>query len=97
MLLLLETLTGMHENTVKVSTSASADDIRKAIVQAANVSPVKESSDCLRFASVTFSSKLPVLLTIKLEEGNALVTVNCEKMVFSSMLVKTVKETISCL
>ena len=92
-------LTGMHENSSRVATTSSPATIEKAILQVANFSPVKGSQDdsCLRFASVTFSSKLPVLLTVKVEEGNATITVNCEKMVFSSMLVRTVKETISSL
>ena len=89
----------MLENSCRVATTSPPATIEKAILQAANFSPVKGSQDasCLRFASVTFSGKLPVLLTVRVEDGNATITVNCEKMVFSSMLVRTVKETINSL
>lgn len=92
-------LTGMHENTGHATTTASPAAIENAVLQVANFSPVKGSTEqtCLRFASVTFSSKLPVLLTVKIVEGSATITVNCEKMVFSSMLVRAVKETINSL
>jgi hypothetical protein len=49
----------------------------------------------LRLSALTFSSKVPVLLTVGLNNGNALITSNCEKMVFGSMILKLVKETIS--
>lgn len=86
----------MHESTGRVATSASDKDIRTAVLQVANFAPVEDDS-CLRFASVTFSNKLPVLLTIKIADGNANITLNCEKMVFTSMLMKKIKEAISSL
>ena len=86
----------MHENTGRVTTQASASAISQALVQAMNIKPVSTSDDsCLRFAGVTFSSKLPALVTVQLKDTTAVITVNCEKMVFGSMLVKTTKETIS--
>ena len=55
---------------------------------------VRGSSDLqtLRFAGVTFSSALPVLVTIQL---GSKVTVNSEKMVINSMLMKTVMKAVT--
>ena len=92
----------MHENTGKVSMSSSpnadATSISKAVLEVANMGPVVQSTDSsvVRLAAVTFSSQVLVLVTVKLVgEGSSSVTVNCEKMVINSMLLKTIKETLS--
>ena len=94
----LDKLTGMHENTGKIATTTSLEDIKSAILNVASMGPVDSSdASCLRFVAVTFSGKLPLLLTVSVKEGNAFIRSNCEKMVFGSMLVKLVKETIASL
>ena len=91
-----EKLTGMHENSEKVSVSASPEDVKTAVFNAANVGPVDTSdASTLRFAAVTFSSGLPVLLTAKFSDGAVRLTANSERMVINSMLLKTVKAAIS--
>ena len=89
----------MHENASKTTTSASLDAIKTAILQAINVRPIDSSdSSYLRFAALTFSGKLPILLTLKVtDEGTVQITVNCEKIVFGSMIMKVAKETINSL
>ena len=94
----LDKLTGMHENTGKIATTTSLDEIKSAILNVANMGLVDSSdASCLRFVAMTFSGKLPLLLTVRVKEGNAFIMSNCEKMVFGSMLVKLVKETIASL
>lgn len=46
----------------------------------------------LRFAGVTFSSALPILVTVQL---GSKVIVNSEKMVINSMLMKTVMKAVT--
>ena len=66
--------------------------IRSAILEAANMGPVQTSDPQLwRFAAVTFSAEVPVLLTLQLTDGVAKTTANSEKMVVNSMLLKTVR------
>ena len=60
------------------------------------MAPVMSSDETtVRFAGVTFSTNLPVLVTIVCQEEETKLTVNCEKMVINSMLVKSIKEVLS--
>lgn len=98
MLFILGKLTGMHESTGKVTSSLPLSVIKNSILNAANVRPLENSDDedCLKFAALTFSGKLPLLLSLKsMGEDNIRITVNCEKMVFGSMICKVAKETIN--
>lgn len=87
----------MHESTAKVTLSLPLSAIKNDILNAANVRPIDTSDeDCLKFAALTFSGKLPLLLSLKSVAGdNILITVNCEKMVFGSMICRVAKETIA--
>lgn len=88
----------MHENTGRVNTTSSLKEIKAAILKAANMGVVQSlDENRLKFIACTFSSKVPVLCMVKVSEGSAYVTSNCEKMVIGSMLVKLVKETITSL
>ncbi len=83
------TLKGMHETSGKLTTNTDQTAARTAIMEAANVAQVPSAdSQILKFASVTFSSGLPVLVTVT---TGSKVIVNSEKMVINSMLLKTVK------
>ena len=86
----------MHENISRTPTVAALKDISTAVMNAANVHPVQSSDEsCLKFAACTFSEKVPVLLSVRVKESNAIITSNCEKIVIGSMLMKLVKECIA--
>ena len=86
-------LTGMHENSSKLAATVDPSSLQSAILEVANMAPVTTTEQTtVRYAAVTFSASLPVLLTVVCGDGETKVTVNCEKMVFNSMLAKSVKE-----
>ena len=83
----------MHENSAKLLTTYDPQSLRQAALEVANMAPVMTSDDStVRYAAVTLAASLPVLATIVCAEGETRVTVNCEKMVISSMLVKSLKD-----
>lgn len=91
-----EKLTGMCETSDKLAATVDPESAKTAILDVANMAQVETSDpQVLRFAAVTFSSNLPVFLTLKLSDGVTRLIVNSEKMVVNSMLLKTVKEAIS--
>ena len=86
----------MHENSSKLAATVDPSTLQTAVLEVANMAPVPTTTkSTVRFAAVTFSASLPVLLTIVCGDGETKVTVNCEKMVFNSMLAKSVKEALS--
>ncbi len=86
----------MHENSSSLSIEVTPEIVKTAVLQVANMAPVDCSdASTMRFAAVTFSAGLPVLLTVKLSAGGAKMIANSEKMVFNSMLLKTVKAALS--
>ena len=86
----------MYENSEKLAKVADPQAIRMAILEVANMNKVETlDTSTMRFAAVTFSSQLPVLLTLKTKDGGLRLTVNSEKVVINSMLLKVVKEAIS--
>jgi len=92
----LAKLSGMNETSDKVgchSSTADIEHIKNTVLQRANVCFVDSpSTTSLQFAALTFSSQVLVLVTIKLMDGGVKITVNCEKMVIGSMLVRDIKE-----
>ena len=83
----------MHENSSKLSAAVDPTSLQPAILEVANMAPVATTTEStVRFAAVTFSAALPVLLTVVCGEEETKIVVNCEKMVFNSMLAKAVKE-----
>lgn len=85
-------LTGMHESSDKVTQAAEPEAIKTAVLEVVNMAPVETMDTAvMRFAGVTFSSSLPVLLTIQFKDSGLRLTVNSEKMVINSMILKTVK------
>lgn len=81
----------MYESTGKLS-DTTADAVKSAVGDVANVCQVVSTdAQTLRFAGITFASNLPVLLTFQL---GSKVTINSEKMVINSVLLKTIKEAI---
>ncbi|XP_035221751.1 AP-3 complex subunit beta-1-like isoform X1 [Stegodyphus dumicola] len=95
-------LKGMNENSGTIDLSSGHAD-EKAVIQyvyeAANVMQVQNNdkeSKILRFSGVTPSTKCLVLISIQvLNNGKAILTVNCEKMIIGSMFFKELKEALS--
>ncbi len=83
------TLKGMHESSGKLIAAADPTAARTAVLEAVNVAQVPSADpQTLKFASVTFSTRLPVLVIV---ETGSKVIVNSEKMVINSMLLKTIR------
>ena len=81
----------MYESSGKLP-DTTVDAVKSAVRDIANVCQVPSTdAQMLRFAGATFASSLPVLLTFQI---GSKVTVNSEKMVINSVLLKTVKEAI---
>ncbi|KAG1662789.1 AP-3 complex subunit beta-1 [Nymphon striatum] len=91
-------LRGMNENSATVDVLSGNTDpnaICSRIYQVANVLKVTSDSETLtsRFAGQTLSTNSLVLITIKVLDNNKInVTVNCDKMVIGSMLLKEMKQ-----
>lgn len=85
----------MNENTgtAKVAESNnSPSGIYTCVMEVANVLQVPSSEENVyRFAAKTLSLGCLTLVSVKVLESQAKVTVNCEKMVIGSMLVKDIK------
>ena len=81
----------MYESSGKLP-DTTPDAIKSAIREAVNMSQVPSTdAQTLLFAGITFATSLPVLLTFQL---GSKVTVNSEKMVINSVLLKTIKEAV---
>lgn len=88
----------MHEGTDKalVLASVTNESIKKTILEKVNMFSVDTlDATSFRFAAVTFSSGVPVLLTLTRKEGVIRINVNTEKMVVNQVLVKAVKQALS--
>ena len=85
----------MNENTASVNVSTDNQDpqvVCQRVLETANVLQVPSSEDnTFKFAAKTLSTKADLLVCVKLKDGKASITVNCEKMVIGSMLVKDIK------
>ena len=86
----------MNENAGTVTLPEANTDVKvlcNKVYESANVLQVAGADDKLfRFAAKTIVSGSDVLLTIKLDdESKAKITVNCDKMVIGSMLLKDLK------
>lgn len=88
-------LTGMTENTGTVvlpEENNTPQMICNKVYESANVLQVPSSTDNMYiFASKTCNSSTDVLITVNVTDSNAKITVNSEKMVIGSMLVKDLK------
>ncbi|XP_031565931.1 AP-3 complex subunit beta-2-like [Actinia tenebrosa] len=90
-------LRGMNETSLKLdlpSDRCTREEVCSRVKEAACVTPVDlDDEKTFGFAGKTICSGTPVLVTVKVGEGGkgSSVTVNCEKMVINSMLVKEIK------
>lgn len=88
----------MHEGTDKaiILSSATSESIRKTVLEKVNMYSVETlGTTTLRFAAVTFSSAIPVLLTLVRKDDTVRISVNTEKMIINQVLVKTVKQALT--
>uniref|UniRef100_A0A7N8YI90 AP-3 complex subunit beta n=1 Tax=Mastacembelus armatus TaxID=205130 RepID=A0A7N8YI90_9TELE len=94
-------LLGMNETlaTVTMATAnASSQAINTQVLSVANVGVVSSSHNSLhRFAGRTVSSGALVLVSLELKESStALLTINTEKSVMASMLLRDLKQALIC-
>ncbi|XP_041826100.1 AP-3 complex subunit beta-1 isoform X2 [Melanotaenia boesemani] len=93
-------LLGMNETSATVTmatANASSQAINKQILSVANVGVVSSSqSNFHRFAGQTVSSGALVLVSLELRESStALLTINTEKSVMASMLLRDLKQALA--
>ena len=86
----------MNENATTVALPASCQDAQTIccrVYEAANVLLVSSSSqsDTLLYAARTAAASSDVLVEVKVNEGNAALKVNCDKIVIGQMLLKDLK------
>lgn len=95
-------LRGLNESSGKLeipSSQTSEEQVCAKVKEAAAVTyigaaPLPEGAATYRFAGRTISGGTHVLVTVKVPSSgkDSLITVNCEKMAISSMLVKEIKQ-----
>lgn len=80
-------------STLQNFSASNREKLHAAVVRTANLSPVPSISDStLHYAGRTLSHKSDVLLTLSIGDSDSLtLTVNCEKIVIGSMLIKDLK------
>ncbi|KAM4720362.1 AP-3 complex subunit beta-1 isoform 2-T2 [Anableps anableps] len=93
-------LMGMNETSATITmatANTSKQDISKQVLSVANVGVVSSDQNNLqRFAGHTVSSRALVLVTLELRESStALLTINTEKTVMASMLLRDLKQALS--
>ncbi|KAJ8286961.1 hypothetical protein GJAV_G00045370 [Gymnothorax javanicus] len=93
-------LAGMNESSATITMApddVSSQPLGTKVVSVANMGVVPSGQDSiLRFAARTVSSGALVLVTVELKEGpGALLTVNTEKTVVGSMLLRELKTALS--
>jgi len=95
-------LRGLNESSGKLDVSAniaSEEQVCSKVKEGAAVTyigsaPLPEGASAYRFAGQTISGGTHVLVTVKVpaDGKGSSITVNCEKMAISSMLVKEIKQ-----
>ncbi|CAN9504350.1 unnamed protein product [Ophioblennius macclurei] len=91
-------LLGMNETSATITTAnSSSQTINKQVLSVANVGVVSSSqSNVSRFAGRTVSSGALVLVSLELRESlAALLTINTEKSVMASMLLRDLKQALA--
>lgn len=92
-------LGGMNESSSNINlSSVSLDELHQLVQKTANLGRVPSSEDnCLLYAGLTMSHKCDLLVKITKKDNKGEISVNCEKIVFGSMLIKEVKLAIASL
>lgn len=86
-------LRGMNEHTVTVEYVISETACQN-IYEVANVALCTVAGNIMRFAGQTLLSSSLVLITLKVQENQTIIVVNCEKYVVGSMLLNELKAAI---
>ncbi|XP_056586911.1 AP-3 complex subunit beta-1 [Triplophysa dalaica] len=88
-------LVGMNESSATISMApdnASSQSINRKVVSVANLGVVTSDQNTIhRFAGKTVSSGSLVLVSVTLRDSEALITINTEKTVIASMLLRQLK------
>lgn len=88
-------LRGMTEHTASIALTNGNGDVgclQQRIYETANVKSILSGEEnVLNFAGQTMSSKSLVLITVLMNDVQATVTVNCDKIVVGSMLLNEIK------
>ncbi|CAM4665546.1 unnamed protein product [Leuciscus chuanchicus] len=88
-------LVGMNESTATITTTPeniSSQSVNRNVVSAANLGVIPSNQENIhRFAGKTVSSGSLVLVSVALKDPDALITVNTEKTVIASMLLRQFK------
>ncbi len=94
-----EKLTGMTENSATLdipSENNNAKSLCNCVYEVANVLQVQTSEEnTYRFSGKTASGGADTLITLKVNDSKVKLTVNCEKMVICSMLLKDLKTSLA--
>ncbi|XP_034402267.1 AP-3 complex subunit beta-1 isoform X4 [Cyclopterus lumpus] len=92
-------LLGMNETSATVAmatANTSSQAVSKQVLSVANVGVVSSGpNDLHRFAGRTVSSGALVLVSLELKESSALLTINTEKSVMASMLLRDLKQALA--
>ncbi|KAG1946447.1 AP-3 complex subunit beta-1-like isoform X1 [Pimephales promelas] len=88
-------LVGMNESSATITTTPeniSSQSVNRNVVSAANLGVIPSNQENIhRFAGKTVSSGSLVLVSVALKDPDALITVNTEKTVIASMLLRQFK------
>lgn len=91
-----EKLGGMNENSASVAVNddmSSAKSICECVLTAGNLLQVPSSDEnVFKFSAKTLASGTLVLVSVKVSNKKAKVTVNSEKMVIGTMLLKDIQK-----
>ena len=86
----------MTEHTGSIAVEKAAQDICQCVHEVANVIQVPSSTpDMYMFAAKTLATETDTLVTLVLADHKVNITVNCEKMVIGSMLLKNISTALS--
>lgn len=92
-------LSGMNENRESCDipeNKRTPEGIYSSVLSVSNVLQVPSSDpDVFNFAAHTLASGTVVLISVRLAGKGAKITVNCEKMVIGTMLLKDLKRALS--
>lgn len=90
---LSEKLGGMNESSSSLDVAAEdLTQLQAVVTRTANVGQVPSSEDkVILYAAQTLSNKCDVLIRVKASDSKTDITVNCEKIVIGSMLIKDIK------
>lgn len=89
----------MNENSGTVTLPDGKQDSKSVctcVLKVANVLQVPASDENVyQFAAKTLATETLTLISVKITDKSAKITVNCEKMVICAMLLKDVKNSLS--